>query len=220
MKKTAKVLGSVVMMVSSSAIADDLTDRFTFAGFGYQDFRQTSANRVDYVDSGGNWDHNFLGLIMAAQVSDKSKIWAQLQADSTEQTRFTWLFADYQFTSTLTGHAGRVKFPFGLINEYIDNKALQLSLNLPMAYSESADMTYDAYTGVGLDWNEEGGSLGNLLVQGYAGNTYNYPNSSLAKSGRPRMTPRWEVERMEPPSTSRLMICVRFSIGRMFMSTP
>ncbi len=40
------------MMVSSSAIADELTDRFTFAGFGYQDFRQTSANRVDYVDSG------------------------------------------------------------------------------------------------------------------------------------------------------------------------
>ncbi len=170
----------VVIMGGTRAYAYDVANGFTLDGFGYQDYRQTSANRVDYVGQTGNGVHNFLGLLMVGQLTDRSKLWAQLQANTTNHPNFTWLFLDWQFTDSVTGHVGRVKFPFGLINEYIDNKALQMTLTLPFAVSESADMTYDSYTGVGLDWNTPDTSWGNSLLQGFFGNTYTSPAPILA----------------------------------------
>jgi len=64
-------------------------------------------------------------------------------------------------------HVGRVKFPYGLYNEFIDNKWLQLSAVTPTAYSGAADMVYDAYSGAGVDW-----TLGSLFTQVYGGNIY------------------------------------------------
>lgn len=200
-----------------TARADDGTDRFTFAGFGYQDYRQTSANRVDYVGPTGNGIHDFLGLLMAGQLSDRSKIWAQLQANSTDHPRFTWLFLDWQFSDSLTGHAGRVKFPFGLINEYIDNKALQMTLTLPFADSESADMTYDSYTGVGLDWNTPDSPWGSALLQGYLGNIYTPPVPTLSTTypnNPPVATGLASAAQMQPTSDQRLVG------GRLTWNTP
>ena len=96
-------------------------------GYGYQDYLQANGNTYLGADGKGSWDNNFLGLVGAVSLNDKSKLWAQLQASSTDQNRFTWFFVDYQFSNQLRGHVGRVKLPMGLYNEVIDAKYLQVS---------------------------------------------------------------------------------------------
>jgi hypothetical protein len=139
--------------------------------FGNQDYRRSTANSYLGADSSGTWDNNFLGLVMSGKVNEKTRFWAQLQATTALSPRFTWMFADYQFSEDTSVHVGRIKFPFGLYNETISNQALRPSISEPVVYSLAADMTYDAYHGVGIDWH-----FGtNMLVQAFGGNIYVQP---------------------------------------------
>jgi hypothetical protein len=151
--------------------ADDLSDRFDFHGYGYQDYMQTNQNVYLGADKRGNWDNNFLGLVTSVSINDRSKLWVQLEGSSTEGARFTWFFLDYQLTEDLSAHVGRVKFPLGLYNETIDAKFLQVTQLEPSLYQQAADMVHDAYHGVGVDYEQSIGH-GNLLWQLYGGNSY------------------------------------------------
>src|SRR5450631_3225147 len=150
-------------------------DRFSLHGFGNQDYSKSTANSFEQSGPVGTWNNDFLGLVTSASINDKSKLWAQLQANSTEQARITWMFVDYQYSDDLSAHVGRVKFPWGIYNEYIDTRALQLSVGTPFAYSGEADMAYDAYNGFGVDYAVHLARSGTLLMQGFAGNIYNPP---------------------------------------------
>jgi hypothetical protein len=165
---------TVFLGAASPAAADD--DRFSVHGFGNQDYAKSTANSFEQSGPSGTWDNNFLGLVMSATVNDRSKVWAQLQANSTEQARFTWMFVDYQVSENLSAHVGRVKFPWGVYNEFIDTRALQLSVGVPSVYSGEADMAYDAYNGVGVDYTLRSGKSGTLMLQGFFGNIYNPPS--------------------------------------------
>ena len=159
--------------LTAPAFADESI--FSLHGFGNQDYTKSTANSFEESGVAGTWDNNFLGLVMSATVNDKSKVWAQLQANSTEQARFTWMFVDYQLNDDTNVHIGRVKFPWGIYNEYVDTRALQMSVSLPYAYSGEADMAYDAYNGVGVDYSLSLQKNGRLLLQGFLGNIYNPP---------------------------------------------
>jgi len=150
-----------------AAAAAQADDKFSINGFGFQDYRQTNANFSEGASQRGTWDNNFFAIVMASKFTDRDTAWAQLQTNSTEQTRFTWMFVDHRFNDNLSVHVGRVKFPYGLYNEFIDNKWLQLSAVLPSAYNGAADMGYDAYTGAGVDWTS-----GSVFSQVYGGNIY------------------------------------------------
>lgn len=159
-----KIILLAGLLVAAGAQADD---RVSVNGFGFQDYRQTNANFSEGANQRGTWDNNFFAVVMSAKISSRDTAWAQLQANSTEPTRFTWMFLSHQFTDNVSVHVGRVKFPYGLYNEFIDNKWLQLSAVLPTAYSGAADMAYDAYTGAGIDW-----TAGSFFTQLYGGNIY------------------------------------------------
>src|SRR5689334_2083408 len=91
------LIGAAVLSACSISVpagAADFADRFNVYGFGFQDYVQTSANQYLGADKRGTWDNNFLGLVMSANVDERSKVWAQLEATSTEGTRFTWFFVD------------------------------------------------------------------------------------------------------------------------------
>jgi hypothetical protein len=108
---------------------------------------------------------------MSAKITDRDTAWAQLQEnqlDSIGTSRFTWMFVDHVFSNSLSMHVGRVKFPFGIYTEYVDNKFMQLTAVTPSAYSSGADMLYDSYSGVGIDW-----TTGSLFTQVYGGDVYN-----------------------------------------------
>ncbi len=163
--RTATLIG---VLVAAGAHAED---KFTVSGYGFQDYRQTNANFTDGASQRATLDNNFLGLVMSAKITDRDTAWAQLQENQSDPigtTRFTWMFVDHLFSDSLSVHVGRVKFPFGLYTEFIDNKYLQLTAVAPSAYSSRADMLYDSYSGAGIDW-----TTGSLLTQVYGGDVYN-----------------------------------------------
>ena len=172
-----KLIGVVIgAAIAASTLniahAEDIGDRLSLHGFGHQVYKQTNDNAYMGADNRGSWDDNFLGLVAAITVTDKSKLWAQLQGASTPDgtdTHFTWFFVDYQFTNKLRGHIGRVKFPLGLYNEAIDTRFLQVSELLPIMYQEATDTMYDAYNGVGVDYDHDLGA-GHMTWQVYGGN--------------------------------------------------
>ncbi len=60
-----------------------MTDRVDLHGYGYQAYMQTSgANSYNGADNQRSWDNNFLGLVATVTLTDKSKLWAQLQGSS------------------------------------------------------------------------------------------------------------------------------------------
>ena len=168
------IAASIAILAAPSAFGLG-DENLSVNGYGFQNYRQTSANNSEGVDQRGNLNDNLVAFTVSAKISEKARVWAQLQTNSTEQSRFTWMFIDYKLTNTLTSHVGRAKFPFGLMNEFVDNRALQLGVTLPAAYSGAADMVYDAYNGIGLDWNADIGGAGSLLLQAFGGNIYTPP---------------------------------------------
>jgi hypothetical protein len=175
-QRAAVLAGALAaMMACGSALAVQLGDQVEVHGYGSQDYVQTTDNTYLGADSKGSWDNNFLGLVGAYAINDKSKLWAQLEASNTDTTRFTWFFVDYQVSDSVSVHAGRVKYPTGLYNETIDAKFLQLSSIEPVLYQEGADMVHDAYTGVGVDYDHALGR-GRIMVQGYVGQPYDPDN--------------------------------------------
>lgn len=155
----------------ATAFASDFSDRFDLHGYGNQDYLQSRGNPYLGTDHHGSWNSNFLGLVMSATLSEKSKLWAQLESSTNDGTRFTWFFVDYQLSDAARVHVGRVKLPLGFYNEIVDVKALQVTSLLPSLYQTGADMVHDAYNGAGFDYEQDVGS-GHLLWQAWGGNTY------------------------------------------------
>jgi hypothetical protein len=152
------------VLAAASAHAEDI---FSIIGFGYQDYRSSNANTYEGADQRGSWDNGILALDISAKLGNNDTVWAQLESKPTEPTELTWAFIEHHFNDNVSARIGRIKLPYGLYNEYIDNKALQLSAILPSAYSFRADMVHDAYKGIGVDW-----TAGSLLTQVYGGNVY------------------------------------------------
>jgi hypothetical protein len=158
------------MLAMTGAHAED---KFTVNGFGFQDYRQSNANIYEGADQRGTWENGILALVLSAKISDRDTVWAQLESKPTEPTEFTWAYLDHHFNDNLSARIGRIKLPYGLYNEFIDNKALQLSVIRPSAYSFRADMVHDAFSGIGIDWTS-----GSLFTQIFGGNVYTPPSNS------------------------------------------
>ena len=63
------LLGAIA---TTDAVAGNF-DAFSVHGFGTQTYFQTSANTYLGADHSGTWDNNFLGLVGAVDLNDKSK---------------------------------------------------------------------------------------------------------------------------------------------------
>ena len=162
------------LLLADAAGAIDIGDSVQLHGFGSQDYAQTTDNKYLDADKKGTWNNNFLGLVGTVSVTDKMKVWAQLETSTDDVTRFTWAFVDYQFSDAFSAQVGRIKFPLGLYNETIDTTFLQLSSITPDLYQGAADFVHDSYTGVGIRYDKALGS-GRLSWQVYAGENFD-PN--------------------------------------------
>jgi hypothetical protein len=163
----------IIMLAGMLAVASAHADTsFTINGYGYQDYRQTNANSFEGADQRGTWQNGILALVMSANISDHDTAWAQLESELSQPTEFTWAFLSHTFNDQLSASIGRIKLPYGFYNEYIDNKALELSAVRPSAYSFQADMVHDAYSGIGIDWTS-----GSVVAQLYGGNVYTPVNN-------------------------------------------
>jgi hypothetical protein len=180
---------AVSMLLAATAMsghAETLADRFDVHGYGDQTYMRTSANAYDGADRSGGWGNNFFGLVVATTLTDKSKLWTQIQASSSKGNNVTWMFVDYQVSDAVRLHAGRVKLPLGFYNEYIDAKSLQLSALEPGIYQTfrtGADMVHDAYEGAGADFEGDAAG-GHVLVQAWGGNIHDTDPPSDSRDRR------------------------------------
>jgi len=75
----------------------------------------------DVSDAGGAKDTR-LGLSIATQVDEELSFAAQMKAKGTADFKMEldWAFANYDISESLTLRFGKIKYPVGLYNEYID----------------------------------------------------------------------------------------------------
>ncbi len=131
------------------------------------------------TDNGINEDGSFhgtkLGLNITSRVTDRLTVASQLFSSIEEEgyaTHLDWAFARYALTDELAVRAGKIKYPVGLVNEFVDVGVTYPWIEAPLViYSESqsgAQATREAYTGADLLWNRYLGdwSLGGDLFAG------------------------------------------------------
>ena len=173
------VLGAAVAAaIAAPAFADD--QLLTIHGFGNQDYWRSGSTSFQNSGPHGTWENDDLGLVFRGTVNDKVHLNAMIQADATDPVQTLWAFVDYQVNDDLTVKAGRVKFPFGIYNEYVDTRGLQLAALTPLMYYDALDIVHDAYQGVGVDYDLHFATAGKLTLQPFVGNTFSAPASFTA----------------------------------------
>jgi hypothetical protein len=166
------LLAAALLMPLAALAADDL---LTIHGFGNQDYWKSGATSFSGSGPNGTWQNDDLGLVLRATVNDKTHVYAQLQANATDPVQMLWMFVDYQVNDDLRVKAGKVKFPLGIYNEIVDARGLQLSALTPFLYYDAFDLTYDAYVGVGVDYDMQAGKAGKFTFQPFVGNIPSSP---------------------------------------------
>ncbi len=185
MDRKIKYLGGVpllgVMLSSPVLFAADWTERTNISGF-YSSRYSVTDEKVHFhgdEDTGINEDGSFqgtkLGLTVTSQINDDVSVAMLLMSadgHGAYSTHVDWAFASFRLDDEFTLRTGKLKFPVGLVNEYVDVGVAYPWINAPLLlYSEEtsgAQATREAYTGASLLWEGEAGdwSLGGDLFFG------------------------------------------------------
>ncbi len=185
MDRKIKYLGGVLLlglMLSSPALmAADWTDRTNISGFYSSRYSVTDektyfhGDRDTGINDEGSFQGTKIGLTVTSQVNeDLTVAMLLMSADGHEKysTHVDWAFASFRLTDDFTLRTGKIKFPVGLVNEYVDVGATYPWITPPLLlYSEETtgpQATREAYTGASLLWEGEVGdwSLGSDLFFG------------------------------------------------------
>lgn len=181
MKYFSKIIGVtfLVMGIQPAARALELGDDLAIHGYGHQGFMQSKDN--NYLSSGGDgtWNNNLMALVLTATVDDSTRVWTQLH-NTSAGSRLDWAFVDHQFSNTLSGRMGQIKFPFGLYNEIIDAHFLQQSTLPPSLYQETTKMRFESFRGVSFNYIVGGG----LALDIYGGEAMDNDQAGVSVFGR------------------------------------
>lgn len=152
-------------------LAKEWTDNTTVSGF-VSSVYQKSDNKLPYnggiseagVDENGSFQGTRFGLNVNAKISDNLTVASQLFASREEENYnivLDWAFASFRLPADLNFRAGKIKFPVGLVNEYVDVGYAYTFLQPPTSfYSEQLDgsqATREAYSGFSLLWDHSTG---------------------------------------------------------------
>jgi len=109
----------------------------------------SDADYLEHIDDNGDYRETDFGLVATAQLNRRLRIAGQIHM-TTDDINFDWGYANYTFTQNITGRAGKIKYPGNLVSEYVDVGLAYPWVRPPESiYSESAEMTFEAYTGAG-----------------------------------------------------------------------
>jgi len=174
-------LGIVATCIATSPFtvqAEQWNDRVTVSGFASASFHQTDEplafNGAEGKghDDQGSFAGTRLGLNVSAKINDQFKFASQLFATKEEDNydaRVDWAFGTLKLTDSLDLRAGKIKFPVGLVNEYVDVGYAYPWSHAPVSfYSEAGpnlngpQVTRESYSGISLLWEVE---LGDWIVE-------------------------------------------------------
>lgn len=181
--KTSGVLALLFGLSILPVHASNWADRVHLNGFASAKYQQMDVERGNYfngdADTGIGRDGSFrgtlVGINLAGEVSDRISIATQFlatQEDENYAMHLDWGFIDMRVVENLSLRAGKIKFPTGIVNEYISVGNAYPWITPPMLfYTEEPsgpNITREAYTGGSLLW-EKGVGDATLLVDGFAG---------------------------------------------------
>ncbi len=158
-------------LTSSMALAEDWTDRVELGGFASANFHVTdeaqSFNGPENVgyDKQGSFNGTRYALNIRSFVNDRLSFSGQVLAAKEEDyaVHMNWFFGSLAVNDNLELRGGLIKFPVGLVNEYVDVGYSYLWLRAPaVIYSElgppnGPQLVREAYTGGSLLWNQSVG---------------------------------------------------------------
>ncbi len=150
------------------ALASGWTDRTTVSGFYSARYSITdeaayfNGNRNIGINDDGSFQGTKLGLTVTTQIDDDLSVAALLMSAADEDgfaTHVDWAFASFRLSDDFTLRAGKLKFPVGLVNEYVDVGVTYPWISAPiLLYTEQAagaQATREAYTGASLLWESD-----------------------------------------------------------------
>jgi len=163
--KTGVVLG--LLLPVQSLWAETWVDRTRLDGFFSARYSVTDESEAwlgKESESGINDDGSFygtkLGLNIMSQLSDRITVASQLfsaNQDNSYDTHIDWAFASFQLNQDFALRAGKIKYPVGLVNEYVEVGVAYPWIQAPIAiYSDmlqGPQATRESYTGASLLWD-------------------------------------------------------------------
>jgi len=115
-------LAAVSMVLPLTALSGEIGD-IQWHGYLTSALMITSDGEYsgDVTDAGGTKDTR-MGLNISTQVDESLSFVAQIKGKDTEKfvMELDWAFASYDFDESTTLRFGKIKYPVGMYNEYID----------------------------------------------------------------------------------------------------
>jgi len=169
LNKTYSTVGAAALatLVVLPAQAADWTDRVTVSGFASANYFRTDdpASFNDQAGQGhddqGSFSGTRVGINIRAKINDKFRFASQLfsvKQEDNYSVHLDWGFGTLQLSENVDFSAGKLKFPIGLVNEYVDVGYAYPWLVAPQSlYSRlgapnGPQVTREAYTGANLLW--------------------------------------------------------------------
>ena len=159
-------------LCSTSAVAENWADRINMTGFmsaKYQKINEKNFFNGD-TDTGIGKDGSFrgtmLGLNLTAPIDERVAIFSQFlatQEDDNYATHLDWGFIALSLTDEFRLRAGKIKFPTGIVNEYVSVGNAYPWITPPMLFytenTSAANITREAYTGASAVWEYSSGDV-------------------------------------------------------------
>ncbi|MFV1981994.1 MAG: porin [Thiohalomonadales bacterium] len=173
-----------LLLSSGLAQAVELNDRITITGFASAIYQQTNEpaglhgpSADGGIDNRGSFQGTKLGLNITANINDRIKVYSQLlgeQGSDNYDIKVDWAFIDFSFNDEFSLRAGKIKFPVGIVNEYVSVGYTYLWLQAPNVFYSTQvplgpQVTREAYSGASLLWNQSVGDEWTLGADIFAG---------------------------------------------------
>jgi len=168
-------------LCSSPVVAENWADRINLTGFASAKLQVLdegsffNGDKDTGIGEDGSWRGTMLGLNLTIPVSNRITIASQFlstQEDDNYALHLDWGFIAVGLTDEVKFRAGKLKFPAGMVNEYVSVGNAYPWITPPMLfYTEDSDgpsITREAYTGADALWEYSRGEM-NMGVDLFGG---------------------------------------------------
>lgn len=181
----ASVITAATLSGTSTAVKADWWENISLAGFATTTYRQsndkvqwlpavaepgamgspaTMPKYTNGIDENGSFNGTNFGFNINARVNDTVTLTSQFMANQSEADyalALDWALATFQLSDEIALRTGKIKFPVGIVNEYVDVNYANPWISAPaVIYSQEGNgpqATREAYTGASLLYNTENG---------------------------------------------------------------
>ncbi len=155
------------LLLVTSAWAESWVDRTRLDGFFSARYNVTDEKThwlggpaEDGIDDDGSFYGTKLGLNITSRLSSRVTVATQLFAPIQENSydmHVDWAFASFALNEQWSLRTGKIKYPVGIVNEYVEVGVTYPWIQAPLViYSENMEgpqATRESYTGASLFWN-------------------------------------------------------------------